>query len=252
MEHGSGARRTPVQIGTAWRAWGRIDRVPAARIFPWRAGAGAAWICVVEHRPPPPMDDRPHKSCRRVTQNGQVPRPQPANCRCGGGLPVDQAACRRLVRSCRQKRRRGHDGKAVARLHPRRARCGNSLPQPPAKRPAPQAVAVHGNRGRNRTADTGSSIKRFTSISGSTVRRASVNQAQKPQPLAVPVLQCAITFSQRFHGKVTWSRLKKEKCSGLNPGDSSSRLNSSGPRPCAREHVTQDHQKNVTTFTFRV
>ena len=75
---------------------------------------------------------RRYKSCRRVTQNGQV-RPQPANCRCGGGLPVDQAACRRIVHSCRQKRRREHDGKAVTRLRPRRTRRENSLPQPPTK-----------------------------------------------------------------------------------------------------------------------
>ena len=46
-------------------------------------------------------------------------------------------------------------------------------------------------------------------------RRVSVNQAQKPLPRAVPGLCLAVRDhlpSRRFHGKVTCSRLKKQKC----------------------------------------
>jgi len=161
----AGERRTSVQNGTAWRAWRRADQFRQVGFFrgkPVQARPGSArWDAVR----PPPRDDRPYKSCRRVTQSGQVPRPRPANCRCGGGLPVDQAACRRLDRSRRQKRRREHDGKAVARMHPRRARWGSSPPtQPLHCKRLPCTVAVTES---NRC--TGSSINRSTSMSGSTV-----------------------------------------------------------------------------------
>ena len=230
MEHGIRAPRTSVQNGAAWRAWRRTDQVPAGRTFPWRAGAGAAWICAAEHRASPPMDDRRYKSCRRVTRSGHVPRSQlplwrwPST-RQRGWLP--QA----LVHSCRQS---GGES-TMERLS--RA-CASAEPAAETaflghrqKRPAlPQAVAAHGGPfGCLCGAVAAGQLQRFL------FRRASVNQVQKPQPLAVPVLQCAITFPpQLFHGKVTCSRLKKEKCSGLNPSDSSSRLNSSGPRYPAR------------------
>lgn len=154
MEHGSGEHRALVQNGLAWRAWRRADHVLAGRIFPWRAGAGAAWICAAEHHASSPADDRRYKSCRRVTRGDQVPRSQPANCRCGGGRRPGSEAWlpQALVHSCRQERRREHDGKAIARLRLRRARCGNSPPQPPTK------SGLHCCtwwRGRNRTAYMG-------------------------------------------------------------------------------------------------
>jgi hypothetical protein len=37
----------------AWRCTGQL---PADRIFPWRAGAGTAWIGAAEHRAFPLMD----------------------------------------------------------------------------------------------------------------------------------------------------------------------------------------------------